>query len=126
MHTAALRFHVLVRTKTLSSYAFPQTPLWKSGPCGAVPPRQGVATGQCCLGSRYARLRWISVFDATPGKRVMSDGLSELYQELLSGSYDCVDRIVLNAYFGMGIARAVSACGGERSPDRTTRWTMPI
>ena len=23
----------------------------------------------------------------------MSDGLSELYQELLSGSYDCVDRI---------------------------------
>ena len=32
----------------------------------------------------------------------MSDGLSKLYQELLSGSYDCVDRIVLNAYFGMG------------------------
>lgn len=29
------------------------------------------------------------------------DGLSELYQELLGGSYDCVDRIVLNAYFGM-------------------------
>ena len=29
------------------------------------------------------------------------DGLSDLYQELLSGSYDCVDRIVLNAYFGM-------------------------
>ena len=36
------------------------------------------------------------------GKRVMSDGLSKLYQELLGGSYDCVDRIVLNAYFGMG------------------------
>src|ERR1700730_16620745 len=35
-------------------------------------------------------------------ERVMPDGLSELYQELLSGSYDCVDRIVLNAYFGMG------------------------
>ena len=32
----------------------------------------------------------------------MSDGLSKLYQELLSGSYDCVDRMVLNAYFGMG------------------------
>jgi hypothetical protein len=31
----------------------------------------------------------------------MMDGLSELYRELLSGSYDCVDRIVLNAYFGM-------------------------
>src|SRR6476469_6898983 len=36
------------------------------------------------------------------GERVMSDGLSELYQELLSASYDCVDRIVLNAYYGMG------------------------
>ncbi len=29
------------------------------------------------------------------------DGLSTLYQDLLSGSYDCVDRIVLNAYFPM-------------------------
>ena len=63
------------------------------------------------------------------GGAVMSDGLSKLYQELLSASYDCVDRIVLNAYFGMGhssgwgIVLAVSACGGGRSPDRTTRWT---
>jgi hypothetical protein len=32
----------------------------------------------------------------------MPDGLSELYQELLEGCYDCVDRIVLNAYLGMG------------------------
>ncbi len=32
----------------------------------------------------------------------MADGLSELYRELLNGSYDCVDRIVLNGYFGMG------------------------
>jgi hypothetical protein len=32
------------------------------------------------------------------------DGLSTLYQDLLSGSYDCVDRIVLNAYFRMGHA----------------------
>ena len=32
----------------------------------------------------------------------MSDGLSTLYQDLLNGSYDCVDRIVLNAYFRMG------------------------
>ena len=30
------------------------------------------------------------------------DGLSTRYQDLLTGSYDCVDRIVLNAYFGMG------------------------
>jgi len=32
----------------------------------------------------------------------MPDSLSERYQELLTGSYDCVDRIVLNAYFRMG------------------------
>src|SRR5215471_19452678 len=30
------------------------------------------------------------------------DGLSTLYQDLLGGSYDCVDRIVLNAYFRIG------------------------
>ena len=32
----------------------------------------------------------------------MPDPLSERYKELLEGSYDCVDRIVLNAYFRMG------------------------
>jgi hypothetical protein len=32
----------------------------------------------------------------------MGEGLSTLYQDLLSGSYDCVDRIVLNGYFRMG------------------------
>ena len=32
----------------------------------------------------------------------MADQLSVLYSDLLDGSYDCVDRVVLNAYFGMG------------------------
>src|ERR1700739_905177 len=32
----------------------------------------------------------------------MTDGLSTLYRDSLGGSYDCVDRIVLNAYFRMG------------------------
>lgn len=32
----------------------------------------------------------------------MADKLSTRYEDLLSGSYDCVDRIVLNAYFRMG------------------------
>jgi len=32
----------------------------------------------------------------------MADSLSERYEDLLTGSYDCVDRIVLNAYFRMG------------------------
>src|SRR6266446_1044210 len=32
----------------------------------------------------------------------MPDQLSTLYRDLLEGSYDCVDRVVLNAYFAMG------------------------
>lgn len=32
----------------------------------------------------------------------MSDALSDRYGDLLTGSYDCVDRIVLNAYFSLG------------------------
>ena len=33
----------------------------------------------------------------------MSDQLSELYNDILEGSYDCVDRIVVNAFFPMGM-----------------------
>jgi hypothetical protein len=33
---------------------------------------------------------------------MMTNPMSTLYPELLSGSYDCVDRIVLNAYFRLG------------------------
>ena len=32
----------------------------------------------------------------------MPDQLSNLYNDLLEGSYDCVDRVILNAYFSMG------------------------
>jgi len=32
----------------------------------------------------------------------MPDQLSTLYSDFLAGSYDCVDRVVLNAYFGGG------------------------
>jgi len=32
----------------------------------------------------------------------MADSLSDRYADLLTGSYECVDRIVLNAYFRMG------------------------
>ena len=34
----------------------------------------------------------------------MPDQLSDHYQNLLEGSYDCVDRIVLNAYFDVGMS----------------------
>jgi hypothetical protein len=32
----------------------------------------------------------------------VADDFSERYGDLLTGSYDCVDRIVLNAYFSIG------------------------
>src|SRR6266568_3392382 len=32
----------------------------------------------------------------------MADDLSVRYGDLLTGSYDCVDRIVLNAYYPLG------------------------
>jgi hypothetical protein len=32
----------------------------------------------------------------------MADQLSDLYADFLEGSYDCVDRVVLNAYFSLG------------------------
>jgi hypothetical protein len=38
------------------------------------------------------------------------DQFSKHYEDLLEGGYDCVDRIVLNAYFPMGVSE-----GGFRS-----------
>jgi hypothetical protein len=46
----------------------------------------------------------------------MTDGLSTLYQDLLGGSYDCVDRIVLNAYFRNGPAGSAAACAVTPRP----------
>jgi hypothetical protein len=40
----------------------------------------------------------------------MADDFTERYRDLLTGSYDCVDRIVLNAYYPMG-----STAGGFRT-----------
>jgi hypothetical protein len=42
----------------------------------------------------------------------MTDLFSERCSDLLVGSYDCVDRIVLNAYSLWGIRRAASGRGG--------------
>src|SRR5258708_21103353 len=52
----------------------------------------------------------------------MTDGLSTLYQDLLSGSYDCVDRIVLNAYFRMGHSPG-GIRGTSRGPPGTAQNT---
>jgi hypothetical protein len=42
------------------------------------------------------------------------DGLSTRYHDLLGGSYDCVDRIVLNAYFLTGHSPGGFRFGGGR------------
>ena len=47
----------------------------------------------------------------------MADDFSERYGDLLTGSYDCVDRIVLNAYSPWGIIRAGSGAGGAGCHD---------
>ena len=50
----------------------------------------------------------------------MTDKLSERYQDLLTGNYDCVDRVVLNAYFPVGHSR-----GGFRMWWRLTLTAHP-
>ena len=40
------------------------------------------------------------------------DDLSAHYAGLVAGSYDCVDRIVVNAYYPLGHNPAGSGCGG--------------
>jgi len=55
----------------------------------------------------------------------MTDGLSTLYRDLLGGSYDCVDRIVLNAYFRMGHDPGGFRVWWRARPDRMRRSKMP-
>src|SRR5882724_418762 len=68
-----------------SNYAFSRTTPRKSGPCGAALSLAVAVTAGWQLRCED-----------------MPDQLSTLYSGLLEGSYDCVDRVVLNAYFGMG------------------------
>ena len=42
------------------------------------------------------------IFSITPIEAAECDGLSKQYQDLLSGSYDCVDRIVFECLFSDG------------------------
>ena len=44
------------------------------------------------------------------------DELSRYYADLLEGTYDCVDRTVLNAYFGPGLVREVNLIGRVQPP----------
>lgn len=47
----------------------------------------------------------------------MADQLSTDYGDLLDGSYDCVDRIVLNAYFSLGYSAGGFRCWWRRLHD---------
>jgi hypothetical protein len=54
----------------------------------------------------------------------VADDFSERYGDLLTGSYDCVDRIVLNAYFSIGHNPAGSGAGGGGCTRAVmTSWT---
>jgi len=41
---------------------------------------------------------------------LMADPLAEQYADLLEGTYDCVDRIILNAYFPKGMNGGGISC----------------
>lgn len=56
----------------------------------------------------------------------MVDEFSQRYGKLLTGSYDCVDRIVLNAYFSLSITRAGFAPGGGGSTGLMSSSMTPI
>src|SRR5215472_17911626 len=62
-----------------------------------------VARQRCpILRASVAQCSMRSSIEQSAGVPPMPDPLSERYRELLEGSYDGVDRIVLNAYFRMG------------------------
>jgi hypothetical protein len=56
----------------------------------------------------------------------MADDFSSRYGDLLTGWYDCVDRIVLTHSSRWAITRAGSASGGGAGMTApTTSWTTP-
>ena len=56
----------------------------------------------------------------------MADDLRVRYRDLLTGSYDCVDRVVLNAFFVLGCSPGDSAPGGGRLTAGRTRTSMAL
>jgi hypothetical protein len=53
----------------------------------------------------------------------MPDQLSALYSEFLEGGYDCVDRVILNAYSPWVSQGEVFACGGVSYTVPMKIWT---
>ena len=66
----------------------------------------------------------------------MPDSLSDRCAELLTGSYDCVDRIVLNAFFRMGhgldLETIKTILGYQRRPryrqrkSKSAQWEVAV
>lgn len=57
----------------------------------------------------------------------MADELTGRYSDLLTSAYDCVDRIVLNAYFSMSHSPGGPVLGGGACTTvPTSSWTTPI
>ena len=60
----------------------------------------------------------------------MSDRLSTLDQDVVAGSYDCVDRILLNGYFGLGHSAGGfrvwwrQLTGSDQTLDKTHRMRL--
>jgi hypothetical protein len=53
------------------------------------------------------------------------DDFAERYGDLLAGSYDCVDRVVLNAFFSIGHNPGGSGPGGGGcTAAATASWTI--
>jgi hypothetical protein len=53
----------------------------------------------------------------------VADDFTERYGDLINGSYDCVDRVVLNAFFSIGhnprrVPVLVAAAARRRRPAR--------
>jgi hypothetical protein len=54
----------------------------------------------------------------------VADDFCERYGDLLTGSYDCVDRVVLNAYFSVGHnPGGFGAGGGGCTGAAMSSWT---
>jgi hypothetical protein len=51
----------------------------------------------------------------------VADDFSARYGDLIDGSYDCVDRVVLNAWFPMGVNPG-GAGGGGCTAAATISW----
>jgi hypothetical protein len=56
----------------------------------------------------------------------VDDEFCARFGDLLTGSYDCVDRIVLNAYFSLGHSRAGSGPGGGDGTLTATRTSTTL